>query len=106
MIELYLLAALMFIYIVTLAASNHDTVKKIWTLAFIAASFLTALSLIFLRISGQEVMLSSDNMNWYYFLYIFGSLAASTGIINIWIYRHILWQLIKEPKKITEENKE
>ena len=106
MIELYLLAALMFIYIVTLAANNYMIVRKIWTLAFMASFSLMAVSLAFLRISGQEVMLASDNMNWYYFLYVFGALAMATGIINVWIYRHQLWQLIKHPENAEETAKE
>jgi uncharacterized membrane protein len=92
--ELYVFAALLFIYIITVVANNQHTVRKIWTLAFIGAAFLTAGSLFALRIKQQDVMLTADNFNWYFFLYVFGVLAFALGLINLWMYRRPLWHII------------
>ena len=92
--EIYILAALTFIYLVSAMVGKQELVRKIWTFSFIGAGFLSALSLFALRIKHQDVMLGADNFNWYFFLYVFGALAFALGIINLWIYRRALWNLL------------
>lgn len=92
--ELYLLIALIFIYLITAAMVNKNVVHRIWTLAFIAAFVVTAIAIGFLRVTNQDVMMSADNLNWYYLLYIFGSMSVVLGIINLWMYRRPLWQIL------------
>lgn len=92
--EIYVLVALTFIYLVSAMAGNQELVRKIWTLAFIGAGFLTAGALFALRVKHQDVMLSADNFNWYFFLYVFGALSFALGIINLWIYRRALWRML------------
>ena len=95
--EAYVLATLIFIYIITALTGNQTLVRKIWTVAFIGAAFLTAGSLFFLRIKHQDVMMTADTFNWYFFLYVFGVLAFALGLINLWMYRHGLWNLLRAP---------
>ncbi|MDO4162646.1 MAG: hypothetical protein Q4D80_06580 [Pseudomonadota bacterium] len=92
--ELYLLITLLFIYLITAAMVNKDVVHRIWTLAFIAAFVVTAVAIGFLRVTNQDVMMSADNLNWYYLLYIFGSMSVVLGLINLWMYRRPLWQIL------------
>ena len=92
--EIYVLAALVLIYIGSAVVGNRDVVRKIWTFAFIGAGFLTAVALFALRVKHQDVMLTADNFNWYFFLYVFGALAFALGIINLWIYRRPLWNML------------
>lgn len=94
--ELYLLISLIFIYIITALMVNKNVVHRIWTLAFIMAFILTAISIGFLRVSHQDVMMSADSLNWYYLLYIFGSMSVVLGVINLWMYRKSLWQILKQ----------
>ena len=91
--EIYLLAALLFLYVVTAMLIGENLLQKIWTSAFICAGFLLFTALFFLRIRGQDVMLTADDFNWSFFLYVFGSLAFALGLINLWIYRRALWQM-------------
>ena len=91
--ELYLIIALFFIYIITSFTGAEILVKKIWTTAFITAFLAASIALLFLRITKQDVMLSADTFNWYYVLYIAGSLALVLGLINLWMYRVPLWHL-------------
>ena len=93
--ELYLLIALIFIYLITAAMVNKNVVHRIWTLAFIAAFVVTAIAIGFLRVTNQDVMMSADNLNWYYLLYIFGSMSVVLGVINLWMYRRPLWQILR-----------
>ena len=94
--ELYLLISLIFIYIITALMVNKNVVHRIWTLAFIMAFILTAISIGFLRVSHQDVMMSADSLNWYYLLYIFGSMSVVLGVLNLWMYRKSLWQILKQ----------
>ena len=83
---------------------NKNVVHRIWTLAFIAAFAVTAVAIGFLRITNQDVMMSADNLNWYYLLYIFGSMSVVLGVINLWMYRKYLWQILHNDD--VEEDKE
>lgn len=85
--ELYLLMAMLLVYILTAIFVSDNVQKKIWTLAFIAAFSITAVSIGFIRVSSQDVMMSANELNWYYLLYLFGSLSVVLGIINLWMYR-------------------
>ena len=102
--ELYLLISLIFIYLITAAMVNKNVVHRIWTLAFIVAFVVTALAIGFLRVTNQDVMMSADNLNWYYLLYIFGSMSVVLGVINLWMYRKPLWQILRNDN--SEDNKE
>lgn len=102
--ELYLLIALIFIYLITTAMVNKNVVHRIWTLAFIAAFVVTAIAIGFLRVTNQDVMMSADNLNWYYLLYIFGSMSVVLGVINLWMYRRPLWQILRNDDEA--DNKE
>lgn len=83
---------------------NKNVVHRIWTLAFIAAFVVTAVAIGFLRVTNQDVMMSADNLNWYYLLYIFGSMSVVLGVINLWMYRRPLWQILRNDS--SEDNKE
>ena len=83
---------------------NKNVVHRIWTLAFIAAFAVTAVAIGFLRVTNQDVMMSADNLNWYYLLYIFGSMSVVLGVINLWMYRKPLWQILRNDN--SEDNKE
>lgn len=74
---------------------NKNVVHRIWTLAFIAAFVVTAIAIGFLRVTNQDVMMSADNLNWYYLLYIFGSMSVVLGVINLWMYRKPLLQILR-----------
>ena len=56
------------------------------------------------RVTNQDVMMSADNLNWYYLLYIFGSMSVVLGVINLWMYRRPLWQILRNDN--AEDNKE
>ncbi len=93
--ELYLLIALIFVYMITATMVEKNVVHKIWTLAFISSFIITAVAIAFLRVSNQDVMMSADNLNWYYLLYIFGSMSVVLGLINIWMYRKPLLSILR-----------
>ncbi len=93
--EIYLLIVLIFIYLITAAMVKKPIVRRIWTLAFIAAFTITAVSIGFLRVNNQDVMMSADELNWYYLLYLFGSMSVVLGVINLWMYRKSLWQILR-----------
>ena len=84
--ELYLFLALLLIYILTAFMVKKVILHKIWTLAFILAFVVTAVSIAFIRVSGQDVMMSANELNWYYLLYLFGSLSVVLGIINATVF--------------------
>lgn len=85
--EVFLFIALVFVYILTAFSVPHLIVKRIWLLGFVGAFGLTAMSILFISTGKQTVLMQESEMNWYYFLYLFGSMAVILGLINVWIYR-------------------
>lgn len=91
--EVFLFIALVFVYILTAFAVPELIVKRVWLLGFVAAFLLTALSVLFIHTGRQTVLMQENEMNWYYFLYLFGSISVILGAINLWIYRKFIFRL-------------
>ena len=103
--ELYLFLAMFLIYILTAFMVKPHVLNRIWSLAFVVCFAITAVAIAFIRISGQDVMMSANELNWYYLLYLFGSLSVVLGVINLWMYRapifHIFFASPDEDNEIS-----
>lgn len=91
--EIYLFLAFVLFYILMAFFVSKNVQRKIWTLAFILAFVVTAISIAFLSAEKQDVMMSANELNWYYLLYLFGSMSVVLGVLNLWMYRKGLWQV-------------
>ena len=92
--ELYLLIGLLFIYIVMNFMVDKAIMRRVWLLSFILSFVLTGISIAFLRANHQDALMSVNQMNWYFILYIFGYIAMALGIVNLWIYRREIYDII------------
>lgn len=91
--EIFLFVALIFVYILTAFTVPKNIVKRVWILAYAVAFIITALSILFISNGKQTVLMQESEMNWYYFLYLFGSMSVILGLINLWIYRKELYRI-------------
>lgn len=96
MMEVFLFAALIFIYILMAFSVPDLIVRRVWLLGFVSAFALTAISILFISSEKQTVLVQESEMNWYYFLYLFGSMAVILGLINLWIYRKGVLELFQK----------
>lgn len=92
--ELYLLIGLLFIYIVMNFMVDKAIMRRVWLLSFILSFVLTGISIAFLRANHQDALMSVNQMNWYFILYVFGYIAMALGIVNLWIYRREIYDII------------
>jgi len=92
--ELYLLIALVFVYIVMNFIVNKAVMRRVWLLSFILSFALTGISIAFLRANHQDALMSVNQMNWYFILYVFGYIAIALGVVNLWIYRKEIYNII------------
>ena len=102
--ELYLMAAFCLLYIITALTLPKQHLQRVWTLAFFICFLVTAAAIGLIRVSGQDVMMSAVELNWYYLLYLFGSLSVVLGFINLWLYRRSIWQIFFGPSKKDDED--
>lgn len=93
--EIYLFIALAFIYILTVLILPQQTQRQIWTLAFIASFCVTAIAIYYIKMYAGETLMKVGELNWYYLLYVFGSLSIILGLINLWIYKGELLHLFR-----------
>ena len=61
--------------------------------SMILAFVITAVAILFISAGKQTVLMQESEVNWYYFLYLFGSIASILGLINLWIYRKALYKI-------------
>ena len=101
--EIFLFIALVFVYILTAFAVPELIVKRVWLLGFGASFLLTALSILFIHSGRQTVLMQENEFNWYYFLYLFGSISVILGVINLWIYRKSVARLFFDSEAEDEE---
>ncbi len=91
--EVFLFIALFFIYLLMAFSVPDLVLKRVWLLGFVSAFALTALSILFIHTGRQTVLMQENEMNWYYFLYLFGSISVILGVVNLWIYRKGVFRL-------------
>lgn len=68
--------------------------KRIWMIAFILSFVATSVAIGFIKGGKQDVMMNVEELNWYYFLYLFGMISVVMGVFNLWIYRKELWDMM------------
>ena len=81
--EIYLFLAFVLVYILMAFFVSKNVQRKVWTLAFIVSFVITAISIGFLRVEKQDVMMAANELNWYYLLYLFGSMAVEIGRAHV-----------------------
>lgn len=99
--ELYLFLSFVVIYVISSFFVDKHIQHKIWTFAFILSFGATSIAIAFLRINQQDVMMSASQLNWYYILYLFGTMSVVLGIINLWMYRKPMWNNLFRNKPVT-----
>ena len=104
--ELYLFLSFILLYFLTSFFVKPTIQHKIWTFAFIIAFVVTSMSIGFLRVNQQDVMMSASQLNWYYMLYLFGSMAVVLGAINLWMYRKAIWKTLFTSSDVEEDEEE
>lgn len=85
--EIYLFISLAFIYLLTVLILPEQTQRRIWTLAYIASFALTSVAIYYIKLYANETLMKVGELNWYYILYVFGTLSVLLGIINLWMYK-------------------
>ena len=92
--ELYLFFAFLLFYMITAFLLDEKTKEKIWLIAFIVSFLATSMAIAFIKMGRQDVMMNAEQLNWYYFLYLFGIISVVLGLFNLWIYRRAVWDTI------------
>ena len=96
--ETYLFIALIFIYLLTVLFLPYHIRRRIWTAAYIIAFILTAIAIGYIKLYANETLMKVGELNWYYILYVFGSISVILGIINLWMYKKGLFEIFTAPK--------
>ena len=97
--EIYLFIALAFIYILTVFILPKRTQRQIRTLAYITSFVITSIAIYYIKIYADETLMKVGELNWYYLLYVFGSLSIILGLINLWIYKSEVIGLFRRQKE-------
>ena len=100
--ETYLFIALVFIYILTAFMLPKVILKRIWTIAYITSFIVTGISIFYIKLYATDTLMKVGEINWYYILYVFGSISIILGLILIWIYKKQLYQIFVNNEDNTE----
>lgn len=85
--ELYLFIALIFIYLLSAFFMPKHIQRRIWTVAYIISFAITGVAIAFIKMYATDTLMKVGELNWYYILYVFGSISIILGIINLWMYK-------------------
>lgn len=96
--EACLFIALLFIYLITAAFLPHNIGRRIWTVSYILSFIITLIAIAYIKIYADETLMRAGELNWYYILYVFGSISFILGIINLWMYRKGIKQIFTAQK--------
>jgi hypothetical protein len=102
--ELYLFFAFLLFYLITAFLLSDRLRQKIWMIAFMVSFAVTSAAIAFIKVGQQDVMMDANQLNWYYFLYLFGMISVVLGLFNLWIYRRALWGLLFGSGDKTDED--
>ena len=92
--EIYILTAFLLFYLITAWLFKPRLKKKLWMLAFMIAFVVTSIAIALIHGGTQDIMLTANQFNWYYFIYLFGMISSALAVFNVWIYRKELWQIL------------
>lgn len=98
MLEIYLIVGFCLFYLVTVWLLDQQTKQKIWLVTFILAFLTTSLSITLIHGGQENVMMTANEINWYYFIYLFGMISLALAVINAWIYRKALGRILTAKK--------
>ena len=79
--ETYMFIALIFIYSLTVLLLPAYIQRRIWTLAYIISFIITAVAIGFIKIYAGETLMKVGELNWYYILYVFGSISIIFALV-------------------------
>lgn len=85
--EIYLFITLAFIYILTAFLLPKRILRRIWTVAYVFSFAITGVAILFIKMYAGETLMKVGELNWYYILYVFGSISLILGVILLWIYK-------------------
>lgn len=58
----------------------------------------------FIKSYAGETLMRVGELNWYYILYVFGSISIILGVINLWMYKRGIIRLFTEDGDDDEED--
>lgn len=91
--EIYLFITLVFFYVLTAFLLPRRVLQRIWTVAFVFAFAITGVAILFIQMYAGETLMKVGELNWYYILYVFGSISLILGVILLWIYKRGIIEL-------------
>ena len=94
MVEVYILTGFLLFYLLTVWLLRPKVKRKLWMIAFMISFAITSIAISLIHGGQQDVMLTANQFNWYYFIYLFGMISIALALFNVWIYRHALWELL------------
>lgn len=92
--EIYLLLAMFLLYMLTAVFLEKSVLYRMWLAAFVIMFAVTAGALSFWRFTNQEVMMNVIAISWYYVLYLSLSVTVVLGVVNLWLFRRQMWNVL------------
>lgn len=101
--EVYLFIALFFVYILTSFVLSYRMLQRVWTIAFIVSFAITGIAIFYIKMYANETLMKVGELNWYYVLYVFGSISIILGVINMWLYKKGLIDMFSKDDEIKDD---
>lgn len=101
--ELVMVVGAIVFYILTALLMKKEQVRKLWLSIFILTIVAALVSIVFLRFGSDDFMANAKTMWQLYFLYFTVAVLIAVSIINFWMFRSVIWKVMREKDVILEK---
>lgn len=94
MLELVLAGIAIIGYIVSMIFLKQTQVRRLWLILFVLIIISTCLGISFMHFDKDGLLANAKEMSELYFIYSMVALLPAITLINLWMFRSVVWKVI------------
>lgn len=106
MLELTLAGIAIVCYILSMIFFKKAQVRRLWLFVFILTIIATFVSIAVMRFDKDGLLANATEMSELYFIYATVALLPAITLINLWMFRKVIWKVLRGQDIVLESNEE
>lgn len=95
MLELILAGLAIIGYIASMIFLKKTQVRRLWLILFIFIIISTCLGVSFMHFDKDGLLADAKEMSELYFIYSMIALLPAIALINLWVFRSVVWRVLR-----------
>ncbi len=102
--ELVMVVGAIVFYILTALFMKKEQVRKLWLSILMLTVIVAFGAIMFLRFGADDFMANAKTMWQLYFLYFAVAVLIAVSIINFWMFRSVIWKVMRGKDVVLEKD--